>query len=448
MSHKAGLNPGFNLPTGTIIWSASVANDDVIGGTLFPNDGQFHHIAGTYDGTVMKLFFDGPIPTASEPSFIGKQSGCGDITNADIDQIKFFDRALSDQEILSESSGFALLSGNNSFTGNQTVNGTLSATAFIGDGSSLTGIVAQSANAANTADYATSAGTAASATFAASAGDAMTFGGNLPGAFAPASGSPNYLAKGGDTMTGALSLPADGLIVSNNQLILSGASVGIGTTGPMAKLHVNNGNAVINMGGPINSGDLPDRTLMLGLRPDGQDSALGFQVSATARGSLEYNTGYGGDGSFYFWNWNNNVGWVNPLTVAATGNIGIGTKTPAANLDVNGTANFRGLVTFAPGQTFPGSSGGTITGVTAGSGLSGGGTSGNLALNNTGVLSVTGGSGISKLWPLTVMVPMTFWSPLKWLGPPSLWVRFPSPAPETLFPPNNLAIGRGGKRRH
>ena len=141
---------GFNLPTGTIEWSASVAGDDVIGGTLFPNDGQFHHIAGTYDGTMMKLFLDGaligqkqhsgPIPTTSDPPFIGKQSGCGDLTSADIDQIKFFSRALSDQEILSESSGFALLSGNNSFTGNQTVNGNVTASFFLGDGSGLTNL--------------------------------------------------------------------------------------------------------------------------------------------------------------------------------------------------------------------------------------------------------------------------------------------------------------------
>ncbi len=40
-------------------------------------------------------------------------------------------------------------------------------------------------------------------------------------------------------------------------------------------------------------------------------------------------------------------------------------------------------------------SGGTITGVTAGTGLSGGGTSGNVTLSNTGVLSVVAGSGIS-----------------------------------------------------
>jgi len=40
-------------------------------------------------------------------------------------------------------------------------------------------------------------------------------------------------------------------------------------------------------------------------------------------------------------------------------------------------------------------SGGTITGVTAGTGLAGGGTTGNVTLNNTGVLSVTPGPGIS-----------------------------------------------------
>jgi len=61
------------------------------------------------------------------------------------------------------------------------------------------------------------------------------------------------------------------------------------------------------------------------------------------------------------------------------GTVGIGTTTPAATLEVNGTGKFDGLVTFASGQTFPGA--GTITGVTAGTGLTGGGTSGNVALN-------------------------------------------------------------------
>ena len=66
------------------------------------------------------------------------------------------------------------------------------------------------------------------------------------------------------------------------------------------------------------------------------------------------------------------------------GNVGIGTSTPAAKLEVNGTTKFDGLVTFAAGQTFPGGGGGgggTITGVTAGTDLTGGGTSGNVTLN-------------------------------------------------------------------
>jgi trimeric autotransporter adhesin len=73
---------------------------------------------------------------------------------------------------------------------------------------------------------------------------------------------------------------------------------------------------------------------------------------------------------------------------AGNGLVGIGTAQPAHTLDVHGTAGFTGAVTFgspvtfAPGQTFPGGGGaGSITGVTAGTGLSGGGTSGNVTLN-------------------------------------------------------------------
>ncbi len=82
-------------------------------------------------------------------------------------------------------------------------------------------------------------------------------------------------------------------------------------------------------------------------------------------------------------------------------NVGIGTTAPAYNLDVYGTGHFTQAVTFgtpvnfASGQTFPGT--GTITGITTatGSGLAGGGTSGALTLTNTGVLSVTAGTGVS-----------------------------------------------------
>ena len=78
------------------------------------------------------------------------------------------------------------------------------------------------------------------------------------------------------------------------------------------------------------------------------------------------------------------VGESNALVLGAPGvNVGINTPTPAYALDVHGTGNFTGAVAFSSSQTFPN----TISGVTtaAGSGLTGGGTSGtlNLGLLNT-----------------------------------------------------------------
>lgn len=65
-------------------------------------------------------------------------------------------------------------------------------------------------------------------------------GTNLTGV-APASGSTAYVAKSGDTMTGALNLPPNGLAAGSSQLVLSGGNVGIGTTDPATKLEVQGG---------------------------------------------------------------------------------------------------------------------------------------------------------------------------------------------------------------
>jgi hypothetical protein len=70
------------------------------------------------------------------------------------------------------------------------------------------------------------------------------------------------------------------------------------------------------------------------------------------------------------------------------GNVGIGDTTPTTKLDVKGAFSIHGtsfsiantgLVHFVSGQTFPGA--GTITGVTAGTDLTGGGASGSVTLN-------------------------------------------------------------------
>jgi hypothetical protein len=103
--------------------------------------------------------------------------------------------------------------------------------------------------------------------------------------------------------------------------------------------------------------------------------------------------------------WTSTTALGNSTMFETGGKVGIGTVTPATALDTNGTGAFRdtlslfpkgtdptlsvqgtafhvnnkGVVSFVAGQTFPGT--GTITGVTAGTDLKGGGTSGNVTLN-------------------------------------------------------------------
>jgi hypothetical protein len=87
------------------------------------------------------------------------------------------------------------------------------------------------------------------------------------------------------------------------------------------------------------------------------------------------------------------LGGITDVNNGTSVNVGIGTTTPKYKLDVHGTGNFTGSVSFSAGQTFPGT--GTISDVTAGTGLSGGGSSGSVTLNNTGILGLTAGTGIS-----------------------------------------------------
>lgn len=74
--------------------------------------------------------------------------------------------------------------------------------------------------------------------YAIHATEAATLNGQLASAFAPASGSSQYVSKAGDTMSGPLALPANGLAVGNSQLVLRVSNVGIGTSNPQHKLQV------------------------------------------------------------------------------------------------------------------------------------------------------------------------------------------------------------------
>jgi hypothetical protein len=77
---------------------------------VVPNDGQFHHVAATYDGSLMKVYLDGqlvgqaarsgPIVATGSAAVISHHGGaCGQRAVAAIDEIEFHDRALSATEI-------------------------------------------------------------------------------------------------------------------------------------------------------------------------------------------------------------------------------------------------------------------------------------------------------------------------------------------------------------
>jgi len=276
----------------------------------------------------------------------------------------------------------------NTFAGNVTAN------SFIGNGSGLTGVSAVTATTAYGLSCTGCVGNsqlgvnyAAADAQGGNALNALMLGGNPASAFAPALGSPNYapasgsgsyVAKGGDTMTGALNLPTDGITAGTNQFSLSGGFVGIGTTTPKAALHVwSNGTA----------GSFP-----ISIEAGGW-GVIGFNSTWIPNaGARQYNVnGYSGsvamdagDGSFRFatapyGNAGNNALENTTMVLTNSGNLGIGTTNPTATLEVNGTVKFDSTVSFAPGQNFPGA--GSITGVTAGTGLSGGGASGNVSLS-------------------------------------------------------------------
>ena len=166
--------------------------------------------------------------------------------------------------------------------------------------------------------------------------NAGSLGGELSTAFAPAAGSPTYVAKAGDTMTGTLNLPADGLTLGGSQLIAAGGNVGIGTPGPNAQLSVFNQTSGARVGRFVqnNSG-----TAGIG--------ALQAVTAQTTGSALDVGHWGGGSDDWAFRAFANvqrgenaNVsdpGSIFLFGVRADGNVGIGTPSPGTTLDVQNT---------------------------------------------------------------------------------------------------------------
>ena len=116
--------------------------------------------------------------------------------------------------------------------------------------------------------------------------------------------------------------------------------------------------------------------------------AAGFQATASHQATFVWSDGVGLFGST----------GPDQFLIHASGGVGIGTNAPAEALDVNGNVKANGLCIGTDCRTaWPSGNGGGITGVSAGNGLTGGGTSGSVTLGvdfTTAQMRVTGACAI------------------------------------------------------
>ena len=168
-----------------------------------------------------------------------------------------------------------------------------------------------------------------------------------------AGGTVNSLAKFNSATTLANSIISD-----------TGTAVGIGTTTPAAALDVN--------GATYLRGDLTE--LAAGkATASGGFSSRRFVLQAQAFNS---STASAVTPSFQ---WRAEPTGNNTANPGATLNLMYAPVSTAAETGLS--INPNGTINFASGQTFPGTGGGSITGVTAGTGLTGGGSAGAVTLN-------------------------------------------------------------------
>ncbi len=228
----------------------------------------------------------------------------------------------------------------------------------------------------------------ASVPYALKAADAATLGGLPASAFALA-GVKSFAAGPTITPNTAINVTTTGGVagylaefsgassIVDSPVFMNGANVGIGITTPVSPLDVN---------GTVTA---------TGLTMNGNSTFNGialFPAQGTATASTGYHSQYFKMSTSAYNSSTKAV--VDPRFLLQAEPVGNNTASPSATFNLLSSAasaaptetgfyfNANGTIHFAPGQTFPGGTGtGTITGVTAGTALQGGGTSGSVTLN-------------------------------------------------------------------
>lgn len=233
---------------------------------------------------------------------------------------------------------------------------------------------------------------------------------------ADASSLSSNVLKGGDTMTGALNLPANGLNVGSTQLVVNGGNVGVGTGSPSEKLTVsgnmtawgkieadyngtedafhahqegtgniasfsqgagwdqkmvltNNGNVGIGTTSPqrkLHTGNAGPNDILLEntadssslhLRTDGSGNAFANNMNDLVSNGTTGNallTVTGQDGIRFNYG-NASSSGTETMRIDNTGNVGIGTATPSSKLEVTGDIKVTGRViqSSSPASSLP-----------------------------------------------------------------------------------------------
>jgi hypothetical protein len=246
-----------------------------------------------------------------------------------------------------------LLTTGNTFAGNQTVNGNLSATGLV-------------------------------------TGSAFNIGSNLFDSGSYTNQNSLLGFAGNTTMTGADNTAAGYQALANNSTGVNNTASGVvalyhNTSGGSNTAHgyqslYYNTTGSNNVAVGYTAGNSTNAASTTGSNNTfmGSNANPGVQTSLTNATAIGANAQVTASNAMVL----GSINGVNGAT--ASTNVGIGTTAPAATLDVHGTGNFTGPISFAVGQTFPGT--GTVTSVGSGPGLQGG------PITNSGSLSIaTGG---------------------------------------------------------